>query len=119
MNILGPVPERSMALYTAYLKDETGTVVALAAIATLTLTVRDRLTNTVINARSAQNVLNANNVTVHATSGLVTWTLQAADTTPLNRNQVYADHVAEFAATWSTTKSLVHPVTIRIALAPY
>jgi hypothetical protein len=33
-----------------------------------------------INNRKGQNVLNANNVTVGSTSGLVTWQLQTADT---------------------------------------
>jgi hypothetical protein len=119
VNTLGPVPERSNARYTGYLTDETDTVIALAGISTLTLTVRDKLTNAVINSRSAQNVLNTNGVTVHATSGLVTWTLTALDTTPLNRNQPFASHIAEFACTWATTKSMVHPVEITIALAPY
>lgn len=116
MNILGPVPERSMARYTAYLTDETNTVIASSGISTLTLTLRDATTKGIINSRSAQNVLNTNNVTVHATSGLVTWSIQAADTTPLNKEQPYVDHIAEFACTWATTKSMIHKVTIRIAV---
>ncbi len=57
-----------------------GAAVALTDISTATLTLTDESDN-VINSRNAQNVKNANNVTIHSTSGLVTWTMQAADTT--------------------------------------
>jgi hypothetical protein len=67
---------------TFYLKQGTGdgTAVPLADISTAVLTVEDS-TGAVINGRAAQNVKNANNVTIHATSGLVTWAMQVADST--------------------------------------
>lgn len=117
MLTLGPTPEASNAQYTAYLKDETGVAVELADISALTLTLRDKLTRTIINSRTAQNVLNTNNVTVHATSGLVTWSIQALDVTPVNRNQPYAEHIAEFNVTWDSTKSAKHQVALQIEVA--
>lgn len=119
MLTLGPIPEQSNAKYTAYLTDETDTVIPASDLGTMTLTLRDKATGTVINSRSAQNVLNANNVTVHASSGLVTWSIQSADVTPVNRNQPYAEHQAEFVVTWATgTKSMKHAVLLKIAVIP-
>lgn len=117
MLTLGPTPEASNAQYTAYLKDETGVAVALTDISALTLTLRDKTTRAIINSRTAQNVLNTNNVTVHATSGLVTWSIQAADVTAVNANQPYVEHIAEFNVTWDTTKKSKHQVAIQIQVA--
>ena len=107
-----PCRERTSARYTATLMDETGAAVTLAVIQTLTLTfyVVDKESDgtagaydgTIINSRSAQNVLNANNVTVHATSGLVTWLLQPADQVISDTSQAYELHRARFDCTYTT-----------------
>jgi len=73
------IRENTTAPFTAYLKDHDGVALAAADITTLTLTYYDERTGEVINSRDSQDVLNTNNVTVHATSGLVTWTVQQAD----------------------------------------
>ena len=65
--------------FTATLVDEDGTAIALASLSTLVLTLIDTKDRAVINGRDRKDALNANNVTVHATSGLVTWAIQAAD----------------------------------------
>lgn len=66
--------------YTATLKDEaTNLPVPLADITSLTLTLYDLESLNIINLRDEQNILNANNVTVHATSGLLTWQTQPED----------------------------------------
>jgi hypothetical protein len=46
----------------------------------LTLTYYHVADGSIINNREGQDILNANGVTFHATSGLLTWTLQPADT---------------------------------------
>jgi len=71
--------ETQVATFTL-VQGATETAVPLADISTATLSLTDHAGN-VINSRDAQDVLNANNVTVHDTSGLVTWTMQAGDTT--------------------------------------
>jgi hypothetical protein len=65
-------------VFTATLKDHAGTAIPAAALTSLTLTLWSRKSGIAI--RDQQNVLNANGVSIHATSGLVTWTLSASDT---------------------------------------
>ena len=77
------INERSIAVYTAQLQDENAVAIGSALINTLELSFFDLATATIINSRDAQNVLNANNVVVTA-GGLLTWTLQPADTAILS-----------------------------------
>jgi hypothetical protein len=72
--------ETQKPTFTLYQGSGDGTVVPLADISTAVLTVEDSAGN-VINSRAAQNVKKAANVTIHATSGLVTWAMQIADAT--------------------------------------
>jgi hypothetical protein len=77
-------PEGATPVLQCTLVDSSGTAIALANINSLTLTQwidNGSKPATIINSRKLQNVLNANNVTVNSTTGLVTWNLQAADTT--------------------------------------
>jgi hypothetical protein len=68
---------------TVYLIDRDGDPIPVANILTLNLSqwIAQGLgqPGISINSRKLQNALNANNVTVHSTSGLVTWQLQTAD----------------------------------------
>lgn len=72
------------------LLDSAGVAIPLANVTTLTLTewiAQDRgQPGITINSRNAQNVKNANQVTIAATSGLVTWALVAADTAMQSRD---------------------------------
>ena len=74
--------EKTTPKITATIKDEDGNAIASTDLNTLTLTFWNLTDpdNSIINNRNSQNVLNANNVTVD-TNGLLTWTLQPADTT--------------------------------------
>lgn len=91
--------ERSSGSVTATLTDEAGAAVTLAAMTSLTLTLFESSTRTILNSRKAQNVLNANNVTMHATSGLVTWAVQPDDMAIVTgRDEI---HFAYFTAKWS------------------
>jgi hypothetical protein len=114
MNILGPVNERTSARYTATLTDETGAGIDGAALDSATLTYYDALTLAVINSRSAQNVKNANGVTISALGALV-WVLAPADTAILG-TAAMEDHVALFTFTWGGggAKACTHDVTVRV-----
>lgn len=101
MAILGPALEKTTQFYTVTLKDEGGVVIPLADLATLKLTYYNVANGAIINSRNDQNVLNANDVTVHATSGLLTWVLQAADTAIINDAQEIELHRALFV--WTLT----------------
>lgn len=65
-------------VFTATLKDHSGVAIPAAALTSLTLTVWAKPSLAVI--RDAVNALNANGVTIHATSGLITWNVSASDT---------------------------------------
>ena len=81
------VNEGSAKTVTFTLRDNAGTVVPLANIDTATLTLYDLDTfapnsspqTGIVNDRLEQDVKNANDVTIHATSGLVTWAMQGED----------------------------------------
>ena len=86
---------------TSTLLDETGAVVPAASLTTFTLTLYDRATNAIINSRSAQNILNANGVTVDS-SGNMVWTGTPSDAPILNSTRTSEQHVALFHYTWSS-----------------
>ena len=83
------VNEDSSFPFTAQLKDTDGTDLALADIDTITLTLfltRGGTTspaNTIVNDRDAEDIKNANEVTISA-SGLLTWNVQPEDTAIIN-----------------------------------
>lgn len=109
--------ENATFTYTATLLDDAGVAIPLSAIETLKLSLVNRLTGEVINSRDQQDVKNANDCTVHATSGLLTWQVQQEDTTfqadlPLSRG--YEDHIATFLLTYNSTKDAAREFTIRV-----
>lgn len=89
------VLERNSAYVSGILRDETGTVVPLADLTAMTLTLKndddadpDDATAGVINARNAQDVLNTSGGTFHATTGAWSLTLGSAD------NEIVDDDLA-------------------------
>lgn len=95
--------EQATGVYTATITGNDGvTPIPLASLLTLALTLyvlKSDGTQAIVNSRDAQNVLNLNNVTVHATSGLLTWSIQAADTTLIEAIP-FERHIALFE--WTT-----------------
>lgn len=93
-------PEGSTPDITFTLNDRNGDPIPLANIQTLKLTQwvssGANLPGTKINSRNLQNVLNTNQVTVHATSGLVTWLLTTGDTAMQDRDVSVADETHFF-----------------------
>ncbi|MHB1950108.1 MAG: hypothetical protein ACYCQK_01385 [Acidiferrobacteraceae bacterium] len=94
--------------FTVTILDNTGTAVPLSAISSLLLTqwIDNGLgkPGTKINGRNLQGVINANNVTVASTSGLVTWSLQAADTAMQSADTTVAEerHYFRFDVTFTS-----------------
>lgn len=93
--------ERITARYTATVKDETGIAIPAASLTTLTLTLYNRADGSIINSRNAQDVLNANNVTVDS-AGLITWTMQPADNPIVDDTREIERHVALWVWTYSS-----------------
>lgn len=121
------VNERTSAVYTAILKDENGVVIPKDSFETFELWLFEKTQKTIINNRGTlagpgQNVLVAGShgVTIHNTSGLLTWQISTLDTkcvlttppaTPI-KDEV---HVAVFKATWSSgSKGFTHQFEIVI-----
>lgn len=112
------VNEREHATYTITLKDESGDAIASADVDSLTLTLYNAADGSIINSRTAQDVLNANNVTFHATTGLLTWAVQILDNVIVDTTLatgMYERHIALFTVTWdSEAKSKKHEVIIDV-----
>lgn len=116
------VKQKTSAIYTATLKDETGTVIPLSELATLTITLYNAevvepspTTGNIINSRNLENCKNLANVTFHATSGLLTWNIQALDNVIVNEELDTELHVARFDFTYGTpTKDGSHEVRLRV-----
>lgn len=102
--------EKTTHVYSCTIKDENDTAVPAAQLNTLTLTLYAVQTGTIINSRSQQNILNANNVTVNS-SGVLTWTMQPNDNIIVNDALDEETHVALFEWTYSSgTKAGKHEV---------
>ena len=101
------VAENSSALYTANLTDETASALSLSSLHTITLTLYDKESGTIINSRSDQDVKNTNNVTI-TSGGVLTWSVQPADNLVVGTNirvGGYETHVALFEYTWDSGAS--------------
>jgi len=97
------VKEGTGAIYTATLEDSAGTAIPLANLTTITLTLYDVVSGDIINSREDQDVKSTNNVTINATSGLLTWTMQAADNPISDTTLDWEHHRALFEFTFSGT----------------
>lgn len=99
-----PAVERQSGVYTARLVDENLAGVGSTILTSFTLTLYDRSTaqRTIINSRNAQDILNANQVTLDA-AGNLQWTWLPADQAFVNPNRDTEEHVALFTAKWTDT----------------
>jgi hypothetical protein len=115
MAVYGPVYENTTRIYTATLESEEGVPIGASQISAMTLTYYEMSTGEIVNGRNEQHVLNANNVTVHASSGLLTWTLQPDDTAMLLSDAMQEIHRALFEWSWDVpTRYDKHIVDILI-----
>ena len=94
--------ERGTFLYSGTLLDENGAPVTLAALTAFTMDLVDKATGTVLNSRTAVDILNTNGGTFHATTGAFTFRFQAADNVIVTDAKQTERHIATFHATWAT-----------------
>ena len=115
--------EESSRTVTFTLKDQAGVVVPLADIDTITLTLYDFGTYSgtvtspsrgIINGRIDQDVKNTNDVTVHATTGLVTWVMQPDDNVIVVKRRLVERHFAEFHIETTGGAVLNYPFGIEV-----
>jgi len=110
------VKESTTAVYGATLQDNDGNAVSAADLDSLTLTLWDKVSETIINSRNAQNVLNTNNVTV-SDDGVLAWTMQPDDNVIVDTNHLDGqkeEHRALFQWTWDTNKYGKYEVVIDV-----
>jgi hypothetical protein len=100
------VLEQTTPEFTATLVGEDGvTPIPGSTLTTLTLTLYcEDADLTIVNSRTAQNVLQANGVTVDE-AGLLTWILSADDLAILHDSVPFERHIALFQWTWPTNKA--------------
>jgi hypothetical protein len=113
------INEDSFAPYTTTLTSDGSTAIALASINSIVMTLIEMNGSgaTPVNSRSNQNVLNTNNCTMHATSGLFTWNIQVEDTDIVNTSTPIGakePHLATFTVTWDTTKKMHFEVLLKV-----
>lgn len=112
---LGTFNERSTPTVYALIKDDAGAVLDLTAVTSLLLTVWESVNGTILNGRTAQDVKNANGVTVYATAQTTTvngatvsynlkWPLVEAEMATVNASRPIEDHYAMFDVRWATTR---------------
>ena len=94
--------EKQSGIWGARLVDENGAGVGSTILASLTGTLYDMSTaaRTVINSRSAQNILNGNQCTMDAAGNFV-FTWLPADQTILNPGRTVEEHVFVITAKWT------------------
>lgn len=100
--------------FTGTLKDAAGTAIPLANIVSCTLTLTNAADGSIVNSRNAQNVLNANNVTINSTTGALRWLIQPADLTLVDSSVPVEEHIATFKWTYETNKVGFHTHRLRI-----
>lgn len=109
--------QENQSLRVAFsLLDEDGIAVGASRLLTARLTLLDLETNRVINSRTNQDVLNANDVTIDA-AGRVTWEMQGnADNVLVRGNQQLERHRGRFTFTWGivNTGQWTHDVQILV-----
>jgi len=116
------VHEQSSKTVTFTLLDPAGVAVPLANISTAQLTLLDLDTYVpgasptvgIINSREGQDIRNAHNVTIHSTSGLVTWEMQPGDNPIVTLHRQIERHRAEFRFVTTASAELNYPIEIEV-----
>lgn len=106
------VAEKTTVRVTATLVDETGAPIPSAGLSALTLTLynRDSTTQEILNSVNAVNILNTGRGTVHATSGLLTVTLEPDDNAIVDTAKDVEWHRALIAGTYGGGKTFKHEI---------
>lgn len=117
--ILHPVNQGATVTITGTIQDSAGVAIPLTSLTTATLTLYDRQTRAIINSRNAQDILNTNGTTIHATSGLLTCILDPSDNTCTGA-KAKEIHVALFRFTYNVgAKAGITEVFLEVAKVPW
>ncbi len=95
------VCEKTTTQIELQLTDQDDAALAKASLGTVTLTLYERKTGTILNSRSAQSVLDVNGGTVSST-GLLTLILSNLDNALVSQSPSSEEHVALIEWTWSS-----------------
>lgn len=95
------VNEKTSAVYSAQLEDENGVPIGSGIIDSLTLTLSNVDDGAIVNSRNAVNALNANDVVV-TSGGLLTYTMQPADTAIVDTSKASEVRRATFQMQFNT-----------------
>jgi len=96
-----PLDEQATFDYSFQIVDTDKVGIAAASLTTFKLTLYKLPGETIINSRTAQDVLNTNQVTVDS-SGNVQWITQPDDNTVIDTTLDVEEHIALFEWTWVT-----------------
>jgi len=108
------IAEKSTRTLRFVTADENGDAVGAAELATLTLTLYDKRSKTILNSRDHQSILNANGGTVDA-SGNGELVLADADNALVSQGRSSEMHVALIEWTWAGgTKSGRHEIVLTV-----
>lgn len=99
---VGTILEGAAPSICMTIQDADDNALPLAGLSTIVLTLYLKgHSSTIINSRDNQDVKNMNDVTIHATNGLLTWNLQETDTAYQGNSGIFETHVALFE--WTVT----------------
>lgn len=101
--------ERSSGVYSVTLSDEAGD--AVTTLTTLRVWLRDTVTDTYINSREAQSILNTNGGTFSA--GTLTWAMDPDDHQIVGSGRQEM-HEAVFEATWGSAQARTWRIYFRV-----
>ena len=108
------IMEKTTVKVTATVEDEDGNGLAAGNLDTLTLTLYSLEDETIINSRDAQDVLNANGVTLDVNGGLI-WTITPSDTIIVDTTLSAERHRAVFEWTYDIgVKNGKHVIDMRV-----
>jgi len=99
--------ERTTRRVTAIVVDENDVGLDVAVITAIKMTLYDKKTSDIINSRDAQDIKNANNVTISSVGALV-WTVQVLDNIIVTATEVLEHHVALIEWTWNVGNNSGH-----------
>lgn len=115
--IIIEITEGETPQYTATLRDEQGVAVPASALTVARLTLFSAHTNAIVNGRSGQNILNANDVTIGA-AGEFVWKLREADTILVDSPRPKQGHYrAVFVFEWIDAQAVPRQLVWELKIA--
>ena len=112
LDMFGPINEDTSASYRAVLVDECS--VPIAGLSSLTLTLMDADTHTIINNRDRQPILDINGGAFDPLTGTLTVGLTPADNLLLDQSKFEERHILRFDYTYNSGQSRGHHAIVLV-----